>query len=69
MYFGDLFKSAGQYDCSLVLDSIPSVISSEINQQLTREIEEGEVFAALKQMHPAKSPGPDGFSPCFYQKY
>ena len=33
-----------------------------------REGEE-EVWRALMQMHPTKSPGPDGMSPLFFQKY
>ena len=32
-------------------------------------IEEEEVKAATFQMHPDKSPGPDGMNPGFYQKF
>ncbi|KAL6209280.1 hypothetical protein ACLB2K_020222 [Fragaria x ananassa] len=36
---------------------------------LIREVEKDEVFRALKQIHPSRSPGPDGFSPGFYQTF
>lgn len=36
---------------------------------LLQPIEEAEVKRALFHMHPDKSPGPDGMSPGFYQKY
>ncbi|KAL6219594.1 hypothetical protein ACLB2K_007353 [Fragaria x ananassa] len=41
----------------------------EINSELTREVDREEVHRALHQMHPSKSPGRDGLSPCFYQKF
>ncbi|KAL6141215.1 hypothetical protein ACLB2K_059505 [Fragaria x ananassa] len=48
---------------------IPRVISQEMNIWVEREIEEEEVYRALKQMHPGKAPGPCGFSPMFYQQF
>jgi hypothetical protein len=38
-----------------------------MNATLLKEFTSSEVEAALNQMHPLKSPGPDGFSACFYQ--
>lgn len=32
-------------------------------------VEDDEVRKNVFQMHPYKSPGPDGFNPYFYQKY
>ncbi|KAL0283653.1 UNVERIFIED_CONTAM: LINE-1 retrotransposable element O protein [Sesamum radiatum] len=40
-----------------------------MNESLTQHFTSEEVFHALKQMHPLKSPGPDGMSPSFFQKY
>ena len=40
-----------------------------MNDDLLKEFKEEEVWQALKQMHPTKSPGPDGMSPIFFQKY
>jgi hypothetical protein len=39
-----------------------------MNEELLKEFTMEEVDAALSQMHPLKSPGPDGFSACFYQR-
>ena len=36
---------------------------------LTRPYMEEKVKTALFQMHPSKSPGPNGMSPFFFQKF
>lgn len=48
---------------------IPQVISADMNEALVQDIIVEEVWQALKQMHPSKAPGPDGFSPGFYQRF
>ena len=40
-----------------------------MNESLTYPYTADEVRLALFQMHPSKSPGPDGMSPFFFQKY
>ncbi|KAL0417112.1 UNVERIFIED_CONTAM: LINE-1 retrotransposable element O protein [Sesamum latifolium] len=40
-----------------------------MNEALTQPFAPEEVKHALFQMYPYKSPGPDGMSPIFYQKY
>ena len=51
------------------LDSIPQVVTMEMNETLTREFQAWEVESALKQMAPLKAPGPDGMPPLFYQNF
>ena len=50
-------------------DLIPVKVIDEMNMELTRGFTKEEVVVALKQMHPTKSPGPDGMSALFFQKY
>lgn len=45
------------------------VISEEQNQMLTASIKFEEFTEALKQMHPDKASGPDGYSPAFFQQF
>ncbi|KAL0456380.1 UNVERIFIED_CONTAM: putative mitochondrial protein [Sesamum latifolium] len=40
-----------------------------MNDELTRTFTTDEIKRALHQMHPLKSPEPDGISPFFFQKY
>jgi hypothetical protein len=44
-------------------------VSAEDNVSLVAPVTKEEVRVALFQMHPDKSPGPDGFNPAFYQNF
>ncbi|MCH99408.1 endonuclease/exonuclease/phosphatase family protein, partial [Trifolium medium] len=67
-YFDSLFKAAdGNHDP--VLSIIQQKVTAEDNERLTAPILKEEIHNALMQMHPDKSPGPDGFNPAFYQQF
>ena len=52
-----------------VIESVDHVVTEEMAQSLVRPYTEEEVRTALFQMHPSKSPGLDGMSPFFFQKF
>ncbi|KAL0009842.1 hypothetical protein SO802_004950 [Lithocarpus litseifolius] len=51
------------------LSAIHPSVTPAMNASLTAEFRVDEIWNALHQMHPTKSPGPDGMSPIFYHKY
>lgn len=67
-YFSTLFK-ASNVECNEVIDCIESKVTAVQNEMLLCPITVEEVRKALFHMHPDKSPGSDGMSPEFYQKY
>ncbi|XP_062075810.1 uncharacterized protein LOC133779929 [Humulus lupulus] len=67
-YFQTLFKSSVD-NWEEVINCISLSITQAQNDLMLRPIEADEVKSALFQMHPDKSPGPDGMTPGFYQKY
>ena len=68
-YFQGLFTSSNPQGVAELVSVVTHVISAYVNQLLVRDIEAAEAWEALKQMHPSKSPGPDGFAPGFYQQF
>ena len=52
-----------------VIAPIPTIVTSEMNSELSRAFTREEVVCALKQLHPSKSPSLDGMSALFFQKY
>lgn len=68
-YYGNLFSSAQPSNIAETVNSLPCIISADMNEALTKQLTLEEIYLALKQMHPSKSPGLDGFSPIFYQRF
>ena len=56
-------------DMNNVLNLVERVVTPEMNQSLLQNYTAKEVHRALFQMHPSNSPGPDGMSPFFFQKF
>jgi len=52
-----------------VLDVVDRRVTPNMNNALLQRYTLNEVRRALFQMHPSKSPNPDGISPFFFQKY
>ena len=52
-----------------VIRHVRTTVTDEINERLCRPYTEQETSAALKHMHPNKTPGPDGLNAFFYQKF
>ena len=68
-YFETLFTTSHPSRILEVTDTIPTRVTDEMNQRLISTFTRDEVEATLKQMHPTKTPGPDGMSAIFFQKY
>uniref|UniRef100_A0A803NVG6 Uncharacterized protein n=1 Tax=Cannabis sativa TaxID=3483 RepID=A0A803NVG6_CANSA len=67
-YFEELFCSSNVHLAGVVDNIRPSLTAQQNVDLLASVTEEEEVKAALFQMHPEKSPGPDGMTPGFFQK-
>ena len=68
-YFEKLYTTSHPSRIQEVIDTMEPKVSVEMNQNLIRQFTKEEVEAALKQMHPTKSPGPNSMSAIFYQKF
>ena len=68
-YFEKLYRTSNPDKIAEVVEAIDPKVSAEMNQSLIKQFTREEVEAALKQLHPSKSPGPDGMPALFYQNY
>lgn len=65
----DLFCSNRPTKSPELLNAVQPKVSDAMNQMLNLTFQGSEVFVALKQMYPLKSPGPDGMPPLFFQHF
>lgn len=70
-YFDTMFRAGTPHPEQLneVIHLIKPSITHEMNIDLCSPYSEEEIRLALFQMHPTKSPGPDGMPPQFFQQY
>ncbi|PNX99600.1 ribonuclease H [Trifolium pratense] len=69
MWLGVTMKVYNDCTHAGVLDLIQPKITQEDNDFLMASFNKEELRQALFQMHPDKSPGPDGFNLAFYQRF
>ena len=68
-YYTSIFQSDMPSTFAAVEDALEPKVTPEMNAALLSEFHPDEVKDALQQMHPLKSPRPDGMPPVFYQKF
>ncbi|KAL0444691.1 UNVERIFIED_CONTAM: LINE-1 retrotransposable element O protein [Sesamum latifolium] len=70
-YFSSIFRSTCPTEETMeeAVGCLEQRVTPAMNEALNQPFTLEEITCALKQMHPLKSPGPDGISPIFYQKY
>ena len=68
-YFEKLYMTSHPDKILEVVEVVDSKVSDEVNQSLIKKFTRDELEATRKQMHPTKSPGPDGMPAIFYKKY
>ncbi|KAL5582281.1 hypothetical protein UlMin_014723 [Ulmus minor] len=70
-YFDTLFSSSSPSSVNFdrVLDSIERKVTPQLNEQLEQAFAAENVKTSVFQMAPTKSPGADGMSAIFYQKF
>ena len=65
-YYADLFYSNRPTEFTELLNVMQPKVLDDMNRMLNMPFQDFEVYSALKQMYPLKSPGPDGMSPLFF---
>ena len=68
-YFENLYRTSHPDKILEVVEAVDPKVSDEMNQFLIKQFTRDEIEAALKQMHPTKSPGPDSMPTIFFQNY
>ncbi|KAH7847580.1 hypothetical protein Vadar_027761 [Vaccinium darrowii] len=68
-YFAKLFSSEGIQHTQQVTSLIPRRVITDMNNNLVKPCTSEEIKAALFEMHPSKSPGYDGMTAGFFQRY
>ena len=68
-YFEKIYSTEHPSEYEVQVENVERCITPEMNKYLLEAFGVEEVKYAINQMHPTKSPGPNGMSLLFYQKY
>lgn len=68
-YFQNTFSKHGERDDTIVMSAIERRVTPEMNEALAKPFTNADVVEAIKHLHPAKAPGPDGMTLLFFQKF
>ena len=68
-FYSRLFTTSRPSDLERVLEGVQSVVTTSMNENLTKPYVREEVDVAIKQMAPLKAPGLDGMPPLFFQTF
>lgn len=68
-YYSKLFSSSRPPISLDLLDNIDPRLTDAMREVLLRPFSKEEIVAALKGIHPGKSPGPDGLPALFYNNF
>lgn len=68
-YFSNLFSRFRPEITIDDVDFIPKRVTQDMAAHMSKSYHRMEVEAALAEMHPYKSPGPDGFPALFYKSF
>ena len=64
-FYEKLFSSEGSAQSERILALFAPIVTHDMNTKLLEAVSDDEIERALFQMGPMKSPGLDGFRPCF----
>lgn len=68
-YFAELFSTSYPTDIERTCEVVRGKLSEEHKTWCARTFTEEDIVEAINQMHPLKSPGPNGLPALFFQKY
>ena len=67
-FYSNLFTSSNPHDLNCILDGVQIMVTEEKRAQLDKPYTSKEVGAAIREMAPLKTPGPDSMPPLFFFK-